>query len=159
MIISTPENWDILSRRWKQRKNVQNVALFIVDELHLLGVEKGVSSFSQTGIKPETIILLNFDTILFVCLFVSLFTFQLFVTNFNPMQPVLEIVCSRMRYMSSQIERKIRIVALSSSVANSKVCEGEEKGSPCLFACLFVCLFVCLLFALLLIHFVILILI
>ena len=64
------------------------------------------------------------------------------------MQPVLEIVCSRMRYMSSQIERKIRIVALSSSVANSKVCEGEENGSPCLF----VCLFVCLLFALLLIH-------
>ena len=35
-------------------------------------------------------------------------------------QPVLEIVCSRMRYISSQIERKIRIVALSSSIANSK---------------------------------------
>ena len=37
-----------------------------------------------------------------------------------PLQPVLEVVCSRMRYISSQIERKIRIVALSSSVANSK---------------------------------------
>ena len=35
-------------------------------------------------------------------------------------QPVLEVVSSRMRYISSQIERKIRIVALSSSVANSK---------------------------------------
>ena len=34
--------------------------------------------------------------------------------------PVLEIICSRMRYISSQIERNIRIVALSSSVANYK---------------------------------------
>lgn len=39
---------------------------------------------------------------------------------FSPSQPVLEVVCSRMRYMSSQIERKVRIVALSSSVANAK---------------------------------------
>ena len=75
VIIATPINWDILSRRWKQRKQVQNVQLFIVDELHLLGGEDG---------------------------------------------PVLEIICSRMRYISSQIERNIRIVALSSSIANSK---------------------------------------
>ena len=75
IIISTPINWDILSRRWKQRKQVQNVQLFIVDELHLIGGEEG---------------------------------------------PVLEIICSRMRYISSQIERNIRIVALSSSIANAK---------------------------------------
>ena len=43
VIVSTPENWDMLSRRWKQRKNVQNVNLFIVDELHLIGGENGVS--------------------------------------------------------------------------------------------------------------------
>uniref|UniRef100_A0A663NDY7 U5 small nuclear ribonucleoprotein 200 kDa helicase n=1 Tax=Athene cunicularia TaxID=194338 RepID=A0A663NDY7_ATHCN len=42
IIISTPEKWDILSRRWKQRKNVQNVNLFIVDEVHLIGGENGV---------------------------------------------------------------------------------------------------------------------
>ena len=41
IIISTPEHWDVLSRRWKQRKNVQNVALFIVDELHLVGGRNG----------------------------------------------------------------------------------------------------------------------
>ena len=75
IVISTPEYWDVLSRRWKQRKNVQNVDLFVVDELHLIGGESG---------------------------------------------PVLEVICSRMRYMSSQIERKVRIVALSSSVANAK---------------------------------------
>ncbi|CAG9834327.1 unnamed protein product [Diabrotica balteata] len=67
--------WDVLSRRWKQRKNVQNVNLFIVDELHLLGGEDG---------------------------------------------PVIEVVCSRMRYISSQIEKPIRIIALSASLADYK---------------------------------------
>lgn len=42
IIISTPEKWDILSRRWKQRKNVQNINLFVVDEVHLIGGENGV---------------------------------------------------------------------------------------------------------------------
>ena len=35
-------------------------------------------------------------------------------------QPVLEVICSRMRYISSQLERNIRIVALSSSLSNAK---------------------------------------
>ncbi|XP_076308174.1 U5 small nuclear ribonucleoprotein l(3)72Ab isoform X1 [Tachypleus tridentatus] len=75
IIIGTPEKWDVLSRRWKQRKNVQNVNLFIMDELQLLGGADG---------------------------------------------PIIEVICSRMRYISSQIERQIRIVALSSSLANAK---------------------------------------
>ena len=41
IVISSPEHWDLLSRRWKQRKNVQNVPLFIVDELHLVGGRNG----------------------------------------------------------------------------------------------------------------------
>lgn len=41
IIISSPEHWDMLSRRWKQRKNVQHVKLFIVDELHLVGGRNG----------------------------------------------------------------------------------------------------------------------
>ncbi|CAN6826252.1 unnamed protein product [Brassica oleracea] len=41
IIISTPEKWDALSRRWKQRKYVQQVSLFIVDELHLIGEGQG----------------------------------------------------------------------------------------------------------------------
>ena len=42
--MSTPDKWDVLSRRWKQRKNVQTISLFIVDELHLIGGDEGVSS-------------------------------------------------------------------------------------------------------------------
>ena len=37
IIVTTAERWDVLSRRWKQRKAVQDVSLFIVDELHLIG--------------------------------------------------------------------------------------------------------------------------
>ncbi|KAK6638558.1 DEIH-box ATPase [Polyplax serrata] len=75
IIIATAEKWDVLSRRWKQRKNVQNIQLFIVDELQLIGGEEG---------------------------------------------PVLEVVCSRMRYISSQLEKQIRIVALSASLADAR---------------------------------------
>ncbi|KAK7334959.1 hypothetical protein VNO80_26728 [Phaseolus coccineus] len=75
IIISTPEKWDALSRRWKQRKQVQQVSLFIIDELHLIGGQGG---------------------------------------------PILEVVVSRMRYIASQVENKIRIVALSTSLANAK---------------------------------------
>jgi len=36
IIVTTAEKWDVLSRRWKQRKNVQNINLFIVDELQVI---------------------------------------------------------------------------------------------------------------------------
>ncbi|KAK0578343.1 hypothetical protein LWI29_008842 [Acer saccharum] len=75
IIISTPEKWDALSRRWKQRKYVQQVSLFIIDELHLIGGQGG---------------------------------------------PVLEVIVYRMRYIASQVENKIRLVALSTSLANAK---------------------------------------
>ncbi|KAF8377969.1 hypothetical protein HHK36_031358 [Tetracentron sinense] len=75
VIISTPKKWDALSRHWKQRKHIQQVSLFIIDELHLIGGQGG---------------------------------------------PVLEVIVSRMRYIAIQGENKIRIVALSTSVANAK---------------------------------------
>merc|ERR1719160_1884397 len=41
VVITTPEKWDLMSRRWKTRKSVQEVRLFIVDELHLLDSDVG----------------------------------------------------------------------------------------------------------------------
>ncbi|ORX98893.1 Sec63-domain-containing protein [Basidiobolus meristosporus CBS 931.73] len=75
IIIATPVQWDVLSRRWRQRKNVQAVELFIADEIHLIGGEVG---------------------------------------------PTYEVIVSRMRYMSSQIQSKLRIIALSTSLANAR---------------------------------------
>jgi len=41
LILATPIQWDVLSRQWKRRKNVQTVELFIADELHMLGGQMG----------------------------------------------------------------------------------------------------------------------
>ncbi|QRV91442.1 pre-mRNA-splicing helicase BRR2 [Ceratobasidium sp. AG-Ba] len=41
VIVCTPTQWDVLSRRWRQRKNVQTIGLLICDEVHLLGAEVG----------------------------------------------------------------------------------------------------------------------
>ncbi|TPX60239.1 hypothetical protein PhCBS80983_g01906 [Powellomyces hirtus] len=75
IVFATPQKWDMLSRRWKQRKNVQTVGLFIADEIHMIGGDIG---------------------------------------------PTLEIIVSRMRYISAQTENKIRIVALGTSLANAR---------------------------------------
>ncbi|CAL5401825.1 unnamed protein product [Camellia sinensis] len=84
LIVSTPEKWDALSCHWKQRKHVQQISLFIIDELHLI--------YGQGG-------------------------------------PVLEVIVSRMRYIASQVENKIRIVAFSTSLANAQDL-GEWIGAP-----------------------------
>ncbi|KAJ3184262.1 DEIH-box ATPase [Geranomyces variabilis] len=75
IVFATPQKWDMLSRRWKQRKNVQTVGLFIADEIHMIGGDIG---------------------------------------------PTLEVIVSRMRYISAQTENKIRIVALGTSLANAR---------------------------------------
>ncbi|RCH95561.1 DEIH-box ATPase, partial [Rhizopus azygosporus] len=75
IICCTPTQWDIISRRWKQRKNVQNVDLFIADEIHMIGSDLG---------------------------------------------PTYEVIVSRMRYIASQTQRPIRIIALSTSLANAR---------------------------------------
>ncbi|KAG2231539.1 Sec63 Brl domain-containing protein [Thamnidium elegans] len=75
IICCTPTQWDLISRRWKQRKNVQNVDLFIADEIHMIGGDLG---------------------------------------------PTYEVIVSRMRYMASQTQKPIRIVALGTSLANAR---------------------------------------
>jgi pre-mRNA-splicing helicase BRR2 len=58
--IALPEQWDLLSRRWKQRKQVQAVRLFIVDELHMISAEHGhileviVSRMRYIAMQTET---------------------------------------------------------------------------------------------------------
>lgn len=74
VILATPEKWDFMSRKWRQRKIVQNVYLYIFDEIHLI---------------PES-------------------------------SATYEVICSRVRYLQNEIEKRIRIVALSNSLANAK---------------------------------------
>ena len=77
IILTTPEKWDGVSRGWKQRKYVQKVGLIIIDEIHMLGQDRG---------------------------------------------PILEVIVSRMRFISSQLKNTqnftCRIIGLSTSLAN-----------------------------------------
>jgi len=75
IIVTTPEKWDGISRSWQHRNYVQAVSLVIIDEIHLLGGDRG---------------------------------------------PILEVIVSRMNYISSQNEKKVRIVGLSTALANAQ---------------------------------------
>lgn len=41
IIIATPEKWDGISRNWQSRAYVKKVGLLIIDEIHLLGADRG----------------------------------------------------------------------------------------------------------------------
>lgn len=41
IVITTPEKWDGITREWEVREYVKQIVLLIIDEVHLLGVERG----------------------------------------------------------------------------------------------------------------------
>ena len=41
LIVTTPEKWDGVSRAWANRAYVRRVALLVIDEVHLLGADRG----------------------------------------------------------------------------------------------------------------------
>lgn len=71
LIVTTAEKWDMISRKWRQRKAVQRVGLYILDQMQI-------------------------------------------------MDATYEVVASRIRFMQNEVQRKIRIVALSTPLANAK---------------------------------------
>eukprot|EP00095_Tigriopus_kingsejongensis_P005309 maker-scaffold337_size202799-snap-gene-1.20 protein:Tk05309 transcript:maker-scaffold337_size202799-snap-gene-1.20-mRNA-1 annotation:"activating signal cointegrator 1 complex subunit 3" len=75
VIVTTPEKWDGVSRSWQTRNYVQSVALIVIDEIHLLGEDRG---------------------------------------------PVLEVIVSRTNFISSHTTRNLRIIGLSTALANAR---------------------------------------
>lgn len=41
LVLATPSQWDVMSRQWQRRRNVQNTTLLIADDLHLIGGAEG----------------------------------------------------------------------------------------------------------------------
>lgn len=75
VIVTTPEKWDGISRSWQTRGYVRAVSLIIIDEIHLLGEDRG---------------------------------------------PVLEVIVSRTNFISSHTSHTLRIIGLSTALANAK---------------------------------------
>jgi len=74
VIICTPEKWDGISRSWQSRSYVRQVGLLVMDEIHLLGADRG---------------------------------------------PTLEVIVSRTNYIGSKTKEPVRIVGLSTALANA----------------------------------------
>ncbi|KAL7418739.1 Pre-mRNA-splicing helicase BRR2 [Cryptotrichosporon argae] len=65
LVVGTPAQWDLLSRRWKTRKDVQNIGLLIADEIQLIGGDVGSTyevvvsrtryASQQTGVNTRII--------------------------------------------------------------------------------------------------------
>jgi activating signal cointegrator complex subunit 3 len=75
IVVTTPEKWDGISRNWQERGYVRDVGLIIMDEIHLLGSERGA---------------------------------------------ILEVIVSRMRYVAWYTGQPIRMLGLSSTLANAR---------------------------------------
>ncbi|XP_075226481.1 activating signal cointegrator 1 complex subunit obelus isoform X2 [Lycorma delicatula] len=75
VIVTTPEKWDGISRSWQTRGYVRAVSLIIIDEIHLLGEDRG---------------------------------------------PILEVIVSRTNFISSHTSKTLRIVGLSTALANAR---------------------------------------
>lgn len=75
VIVTTPEKWDGISRSWQTRNYVKAVKLLVIDEIHLLGDDRG---------------------------------------------PVLEVIVSRSNFISSHTDSKVRVVGLSTALANAQ---------------------------------------
>uniref|UniRef100_A0A5S6QU49 Activating signal cointegrator 1 complex subunit 3 n=1 Tax=Trichuris muris TaxID=70415 RepID=A0A5S6QU49_TRIMR len=41
VVVTTPEKWDGISRSWQSRAYVRDIALIVIDEIHLLGEDRG----------------------------------------------------------------------------------------------------------------------
>jgi activating signal cointegrator complex subunit 3 len=75
IVVTTPEKWDGISRNWQERGYVRDVGLIIMDEIHLLGTDRGA---------------------------------------------ILEVIVSRMRYVAWYTGQPIRMLGLSSTMANAR---------------------------------------
>lgn len=84
VLCTTPEKWDGVSREWVRRAYVRRVGLVVIDEIHLLGEERG---------------------------------------------PTLEVIVSRMRFIAAQTGQPVRIVGLSTAMANAQDL-GDWLGIP-----------------------------
>ncbi|XP_055901918.1 activating signal cointegrator 1 complex subunit 3 [Eupeodes corollae] len=87
IIVTTPEKWDSISRSWRTREYVKDVSLIVIDEIHLLGEDRG---------------------------------------------PVIEVIVTRTNFISSNTKKSIRIIGLSTALANAQDLAGwlgiQETG-------------------------------
>jgi pre-mRNA-splicing helicase BRR2 len=99
------------------------VALYIADELHLLGGTEGPT------LEIVGMYVYMYINISCICIYLYIFIYiYLYICMYIYIYIYVYVV-SRARYVASQLDRKVRIVGLSSSLANAKDA-GDWLGAP-----------------------------
>lgn len=121
LIVTTPEKWDGVSRSWQNRSYVQKVSILIIDEIHLLG-EHVLLFLIRIVTKFEEVCWYLWHEYTFWHL--NLFFFSVFQWPFHLLGdergPVLEVIVSRTNFISSHTEKPVRVVGLSTALANAR---------------------------------------
>lgn len=121
LIVTTPEKWDGVSRSWQNRSYVQKVAILIIDEIHLLG-EHVLLLLTRITAKFEEVCCYLWCEYTFWCpslSFFSVFPFTFHLPG-DERGPVLEVIVSRTNFISSHTEKPVRVVGLSTALANAR---------------------------------------
>uniref|UniRef100_A0A8B9PMV7 Activating signal cointegrator 1 complex subunit 3 n=1 Tax=Apteryx owenii TaxID=8824 RepID=A0A8B9PMV7_APTOW len=104
LIVTTPEKWDGVSRSWQNRSYVQKVSILIIDEIHLLGDERGpvlevivsrtnfISSHTEKPVRVVGLSTIKLEN-KYAC-FMNKPAFQA-IRSHSPAKPVLIFVSSR----------------------------------------------------------------
>lgn len=108
LIVTTPEKWDGVSRSWQNRSYVQKVSVLIIDEIHLLGR----NCFNLYRCWNWNVLAAP----IYICISIS----SLYVFLGDERGPVLEVIVSRTNFISSHTEKPVRVVGLSTALANAK---------------------------------------
>lgn len=121
LIVTTPEKWDGVSRSWQNRSYVQKVSILIIDEIHLLG-EHVLLFLIRVVAKCEEVCWYLRQK--YTCWRLNLFFFSVFQWTFcllgDERGPVLEVIVSRTNFISSHTEKPVRVVGLSTALANAR---------------------------------------
>jgi pre-mRNA-splicing helicase BRR2 len=88
LVLATPVQWDVLSRQWQRRKNIQSVDLFIADELHMIGGYLGYTY--EIVVSRMQFIKLQIESELrIIGLSVPLSNGMYFITSLHPIFPFI----------------------------------------------------------------------
>lgn len=79
VIVTTPEKWDGISRSWQTREYVKDVALIVIDEIHLLGEDRG----PVLEVSQNTTISFDFELNNSLFLFLNHFAGDRFTNKFH----------------------------------------------------------------------------
>ncbi|XP_064284380.1 probable ATP-dependent DNA helicase HFM1 isoform X4 [Passer domesticus] len=129
IIITTPEKWDSMTRRWRDNSIVQLVRLFLIDEVHVIKDESRGATLEVVVSRMKTIqsslwrLLEKHDTVpplRFVAVSATIPNTQDFCATRKGVQQAASVLAKDAKFLLS-IEQKQRLQGFANSLKDSKL--------------------------------------